>query len=129
MFLNMIIKFVIDGEFPTLNDVIALAKKHWSEYSRMKKEYTDIVAWECKARRLKKLNKKVKVKINWVCKNKRIDPDNVAFGVKFILDGLVSAKVLKNDGWNQIDEINHTFEIGKRAMVKVTLIEIEEDVK
>lgn len=101
---------VIPGELPDLNTIIDESKKHWAEYNRMKKEYTEMVAWLAKG---KGKFKKINLDITWVCKDRRKDKDNIAAGVKFILDGLVMAGVIKNDGWNQIGDIVHRFEVDK----------------
>lgn len=55
----------------------------------------------------------INLKITWYCKNKRKDPDNVAFGVKFILDGMQEARMIENDGFNEIKEIHHHFIVDK----------------
>ena len=46
-------------------------------------------------------------------------------GQKFIIDGLVKAGVLKNDGWAQIGDLNHSFEVDKEnPRIEVILEEI-----
>lgn len=40
------------------------------------------------------------------------DPDNIAFGAKFVLDGLVDAGVLSNDTRLEIGELHHRFKWG-----------------
>lgn len=37
----------------------------------------------------------------------------MAFGVKFILDGMQQARMIENDGFNEIKEIHHYFAIDK----------------
>jgi len=101
---------VIPGELPDLNTIIDESKKHWAEYSRIKRKYTDMVAWLAKG---KGKFKKIDLDITWICRNKRKDKDNIAAGVKFILDGLVQANVIENDGWKQIGDIVHRFEVDK----------------
>ena len=60
--------------------------------------------------------------ITWYMKNRRKDPDNISFAVKFILDGLVNAGALPNDGWNEIVEITHHFVVdAKQPRVEVSL--------
>ncbi|MBN2561647.1 MAG: hypothetical protein JXQ75_12030, partial [Phycisphaerae bacterium] len=43
----------------------------------------------------------------WFRSLRKKDPDNIAFAIKFILDGLVAAGVLENDGWRQIHSLQH----------------------
>jgi len=92
---------IIKGELPTLNEEINGAKKHWSYYAKKKKEWTNLVAWQ--AKKMAKIKEyPITFEINWYMKNKKKDPDNVAFAKKYIFDGLVTAGVLENDGSKQI---------------------------
>lgn len=55
---------------------------------------------------LEKLNKyPCKLKIAWYEPNRRRDVDNVVFGVKFILDELVSSGILMNDSQKYVNQI------------------------
>lgn len=120
----MEVTIVIPGELPDLNQIIDESKKHWAEYSRIKKEYTEMVAWLAKG---KGKFKKINLDITWVCKDRRKDKDNIAVGVKFILDGLVMAGMIKNDGWKEIGDITHKFEVDKNyPRVEVRVKEAEE---
>ncbi len=123
----MIVELVFEGEFPTLNKVIALSKDHYGSYSRVKKEYTEMIHWDCKKYpRPPTLTKPVKISFVWHRKDRRHDPDNVMVGSKFILDGLVKAKVLQGDGWRHIVELNHGFRLDKKnPRVEVRLEEVE----
>lgn len=115
-------KIVIPGELPTMNEIVSASKKHWAKYSSMKRTYTRLVALH--ALKLPKLDK-VDVTITWICKNRRQDKDNITAGQKFIFDGLVEAGVLKNDGWAQIGNVIHRFEIDKeKPRVEIELNEI-----
>ena len=42
---------------------------------------------------------------------RRRDKDNIAFAKKFIQDALVKEKVLKNDGWAQIESWTDAFAV------------------
>lgn len=68
-------------------------------YANLKEEYTEKVAW--KAKSLPKLNR-IFLNIFYYCQNRRRDPDNIAAGKKFIIDGLVEAGVIENDGWDDV---------------------------
>lgn len=115
---------VIPGELPDLNTIIDESKKHWASYSTMKKENTEMVAWLAKG---KGKFKKINLEIIWYCKNKRKDKDNISVGQKFILDGLVQAGVIENDGWKQIGDIKHRFKIDKNnPRVEVRIKEVEK---
>ncbi len=120
----MTYKIVIPGELPDLNTIIAESKKgrgKWQPYNEMKQEYTNIVAWIAKSE-IKKQLEKIDLEITWICPNRRKDKDNIMAGTKFILDGLVQANVIENDGWKQIGDISHKFKVDKhepRIEVKI----------
>lgn len=103
-------KITIPGELPDLNKIISESKKHWAKYSNMKQIETNKVAWIAKG---KGSFDKVDLDITWYCKDKRKDKDNIMVGQKFILDGLVKAGVIRDDGWGQIGDIRHKFIVDK----------------
>ena len=114
--------FTIPGELPTMNQIVAASKKHWSQYANMKKDYTYLVYIH--SRNLPKISK-ANIEIIWYCKDRRQDKDNIMAGQKFIFDGLVMAGVLKNDGWGQIGDVAHRFEVDKgRPRVEVRMEEV-----
>lgn len=96
--------------FKTLNQYIRAERSNKFMSSKIKKSCTDTVVWQVK--NWKRITKPVKITFTWYWKDTRTDPDNIAFMQKFILDGLVKAKVLQNDGWRNIIELHHKFEIG-----------------
>ena len=69
----------------------------------------------------------VKLKFVWYYKNKRQDPDNIAFQKKFILDGMIKAKLIKNDGWSQITGFVDEFKIDKKNE-RVEIYKVYEEV-
>ena len=119
----MTVEITIPGELPDLNQIIAASKSHYGKYAKLKAEYTDLII--LLARRIPPV-KRVYIICHWYCKDKRKDPDNVAAGgLKMILDGLVKAGVLKNDGWREIAGIEHKFSIDKtNPRAEVTLKEV-----
>ena len=115
------IEFTIPGELPGMNEIVAISKSHPKRYSTMKKKYTNVVAHCAVHARLPKLEK-AEYAIIWYCKDKHKDKDNIMAGQKFIFDGLVKAGVIENDGWAQIGDVNHAFQVDKqnpRVEVKV----------
>lgn len=124
----MTYKIVIPGELPDLNTIIAESKRgrgKWQPYNEIKQEHTNIVAWIAKSE-IKKQLKKIDLTITWICKNRRKDKDNISGGgIKFILDGLVAAGVIENDGWKQIGDISHKFKVDKHnPRVEVEIREV-----
>ena len=114
---------IIPGELPDLNEIIEASKNHWGSYSSLKKANTQLVAF-CAKQATKRRYKKIDLDIIWYCKDRRKDKDNImAGGLKMILDGLVVAGVIKNDGWSEIGSINNHFEVDKdnpRVEIKIT---------
>lgn len=115
-------KIVIPGELPALNEIIDAAKSHWSVYRKMKEKHTDLVAWP--AKKLPKIER-ADVTITWYCKNRRKDKDNIMAGQKFIFDGLMAAGTIGNDGWKQIGDVTHRFEVDKtNPRIEIELTEV-----
>ena len=113
----------IPGRLPGLNEIFAAAKSHYAKYSNEKKEYTEEVAWLAKQARLPKFEKACLV-ITWFEPDRRRDPDNIMAGQKFILDGLVAAKVIPNDNQKYIVSIIHRFRVDKQnPRVEVEIID------
>ena len=87
----------IEGAFPSLNDYIRAINANRFRGNAVKRECTEAAAWAAKAARMPRFSKPVTVRFTWIEKNRRRDLDNVAFGKKFVLDGLVQAGVIGND--------------------------------
>lgn len=118
----MAIKLIIPGELPNLNEIIDESKKHWTKYRNMKATETEKVAWL--AKKIPEMQR-INLTITWYCKNKRQDKDNIMAGTKFILDGLVTAGKIKNDGWKEIGDIAHKFKVDKEnPRVEVEIQEV-----
>jgi len=119
----MVVEFTIPGSLPTMNEIIAKSKQHPKSYSRMKKDFTALVMIH--ARNLPKISKS-DFEITWYCKDKRKDPDNLIAGQKFIFDGLTKARIMDNDGWSEVGNITHRFEVDKRnPRIEVKIYELD----
>lgn len=105
-------KIVICGEFPSLNEIIKASKSHYMAYANQKKDYTALATIYIK-QQVKKIDGLNDWKFVWYRKDRRHDPDNIQAGVKFIYDSLVKNKVIKNDGWNEVNSILHQFKVDK----------------
>lgn len=103
--------FTIHGRLPGMNEIIDAAKSHYGQYSKMKKTNTEAVAWM--AKRVPPMDK-VRLVITWYEPDAKRDIDNVASGVKFILDGLVMAGRLPNDTRKHVKGIEHRFEVDRK---------------
>lgn len=119
--------FYIDGQLPSMNDIVRTAKGHHMKYVLMKSKYTNMVAMLVREAKLKPVGR-VAVSFTW-CESidsykrgHRRDPDNICAGAKFVLDGLVAASVLKNDDMEVIGAVEHRFMmVAGRSGVKVVL--------
>lgn len=117
-------KLVIPGVLPSLNEIIAESKQHYGTYSKMKAHYTDVVAWQAKAQKIPHVERADFV-ITWYCRNKKKNKDNIMAGQKFIFDGLQIAGVIENDGWGQLRNIAHQFEVdNKNPRIEIEIVEV-----
>ena len=82
--------------FPTLNEYINIERGNKIASAKLKKDCTEQVYWQCKELNAKSVTGMVDVHFEWHVIG-RHDPDNIDFARKFILDGLVLAKVIKDD--------------------------------
>lgn len=116
-------KLTIPGRLPGLNDMIDTARGNRYASAKQKKEYTELVAWCAKRARLPHFDR-VDIVITWHEPHRQRDKDNIMAGQKFVLDGLVEAGVLENDGWKQIGDVTHRFRVdAKNPRIEVELIE------
>ena len=100
-------QFKLDKALCDLNTYINKERANKFNGARIKKQETEFVMLFTK--RLAPVTEyPVDVYIEWH-QNGRKDPDNIAFGIKFILDGLVKNGIIQNDGQKQIRSIHHTF--------------------
>lgn len=125
-------RFVIPGRLPGLNEIVAASKDHFGSYAKMKRSLTKTVAAQAVAtagRTGKPRFRRVAVFVRWVEPNRRRDKDNIEAGIKFILDGLVEAGIIPNDGWRHVADIHHSFAVDRdNPRVEVILKAQEEDV-
>ena len=116
-------RLVITGELADLNNYIDAERKNRFIAAKIKKKMTEICLYNVLG--AKKIDKKVHITFTWYCKNQKKDPDNISFAKKFILDGMVEAGVLKNDGWKQIKGFEDRFEVdNKTPRVEIELKEV-----
>lgn len=115
----------IPHEFIDLNTYIKAERGSLYNAAKIKKDNTNIAAW-CFINHRKAiglLQLPLKLKFTWHLKDKKKDLDNVAFSRKFILDGLVKSKCLKNDGQKYITSFEDVIVYTKKTGVKIEFIE------
>lgn len=112
---NDIATLWVPGPLPGMNELIAAAKGaggRGAGYSRLKRQWLDVVFCLAKAAKLPAFPGRVVITWEWLEKDKRRDPDNIAAGGrKLILDGLVAAGVLKGDGWKYVQSWTDRFNV------------------
>ncbi len=118
--------FEIFTKLPTLNEYIEAERTNRYSAASMKKRFT-LACQSCALSMDKLPNKQYDVSIIWHLTNKKTDPDNIAFGIKFILDGVVASGKLPSDGMKNIRHIEHRFFIGKQYSVKVNFFEVDKN--
>ena len=119
---------VLFDRFPSLNEIVEVAKQHYGAYATLKKHLTMSVAIQARAAKLKPVESKVEIRFRWLEENRRRDPDNVRHGAKYILDGLVEARVLQDDSQKYIAGLSDTFLVDKsNPRVEVDIIPLEEE--
>lgn len=117
------IKLVILGELTTLNDYIDAERSNRHAGAKVKKENTEACLWQLKGSQ--GLQGRHRVAFTWFAENMKIDPDNIAFCKKYVLDAIVRAGILPNDGWKQIAGFSDDFQVDKgNPRVEVILEEV-----
>ncbi len=115
-------KMLIKCKFPSLNDYTLANRTSKIKGNEMKQEFTNIVAWEAKKQLKIITHKPVDIKFTWIEKNMKRDPDNICFARKFILDGIVRARILENDTHKYINSFTDDFELADFYGVELTII-------
>lgn len=121
-------KLVIKGRLPGLNEYTKECRRNAYTGAKMKKEaQKDICCAILQQMRHVRIDKAVELNYTWYERNRRRDHDNVSgFGHKVIQDALVEAKVLKDDGWDEIVGYSDTFRIDpKEPRIEVEIREVE----
>jgi hypothetical protein len=116
----------IPGPLPGLNELLDAAKGaggRGMRYAKLKRGWTEAVWALANVARLRRFDGPVVLRFEWVERDRRRDPDNVAAGGrKLVLDGLVKAGVLAGDGWASVAGWSDAFSVEKRrAGVSVTI--------
>ena len=119
----MIQTFTIPGTLPDLNTYINAERANKYAAAKMKKDAEKKIVLCIKQAKIKPVtNYPVTLVYFWCCPDKRVDKDNRMFGQKFVLDSLVRAGILRNDGWDELNDPIHVFGVDKnnpRIVVKI----------
>lgn len=107
-----------------MNQIIAAAKLRMP-YMSMKRLYTNKVIRMLDQYDIKRCKSPIHLKFVWLEPDRRRDPDNICAGSKFILDGMVKAKIIKSDGFKHVLSIKSFFNVNKDG--PGVLVEIKND--
>jgi Holliday junction resolvase RusA-like endonuclease len=111
---------------PDLNTYILKERGNRYAAANYKKEWTEVAKMEALAQKLKPIKGKVNIDFFWYMADRRRDKDNISFTRKFIMDGLVWAGVLENDGWDDIGNFKDIFQLGTKAQKPFVNVFLEE---
>lgn len=120
----MIQQLFIPGPLPGLNEIMAANLKRrgkWNAYDMMKRAWGSTIVTLIQQANLTPVDSCF-LTFTWYEPTKKRDPDNVSVGKKFILDSLVMAGILKNDGWKQVQGFEDFWYVSKQqpgVMVEV----------
>ena len=116
-------ELIIDKALCTLNEYTNANRSNRYIGAKIKKNETHYCEICCVNQLKPVLSYPIDISIEWY-QNGRKDPDNVSFGIKFILDGMVKAGIIENDGQKQIRNISHSFVKSKVDKVIVKIKEV-----
>lgn len=88
---------IITSKLPGLNEYVNACRSHWSKGYKMKAAVEEEIGWIILASKLKPISSPVIVTFKWYEPHWKRDADNIAFAKKFILDSLVSQRIIPND--------------------------------
>ena len=94
---------VIQGQLPNLNDYTKACRSNAYAGANMKKQAEKIIQVFIK-QQLKEVHFEgtVELAFRWYEPNKKRDLDNICFAKKFILDALVTNKIIVADSWRGV---------------------------
>ena len=118
------VKIVIPFTLPGLNDYIAAERVHRQKAAKMKRYWQEAVILAVRRQMRGGIPEPCYMHYRWIERDRRRDKDNISsFGRKVIQDALVRMKVLRNDGWNNIEGFSDEFEVDKKKpRIEVTII-------
>lgn len=110
--------FTIPHRLPGLNEVIAANRSHPKAGNALKQKAQALITPYLPP---VSIDGRQDYAFTWYCANGKRDPDNIASAVKFILDAMVAAGTIGNDGWANVGSITHTFVRATTDAVEVSL--------
>lgn len=122
------IKLVIPGRLPGLNEYIAAERTNRYRAAAMKRDAERLVLLHTKKclRKWRQTGRPVLMRYTWYEKDRRRDMDNIsAYGRKVIQDALVKGGYLKGDGWQHVIGFTDSFAVDKKnPRIEVEIVEV-----
>lgn len=101
--------FEIQGRLDGLNEYTAANRSNPYMGAKMKRANEEAVMWAIKAAHLKPMKCPVHVHVTWVegkkpgvTRFRPRDKDNIRSSIKFVLDALVKAGIIEDDGFDKV---------------------------
>lgn len=113
-------KYYIEYPFTFLNEYINAERRNKFIAAKIKRESTYAISMMLLGQ--PKIQTPCGLKFTWTIPNKRRDADNISFACKYILDGMVKAKIIPNDNLTHITSLHHEFIIGDKIAVEIEVI-------
>lgn len=121
-------EFFVPGPLPSMNEIINASStafkngiRFGSKYTLMKRKWDKRISEIILTSDIEPVGK-FGLELEWSEKARRRDPDNIAVGIKFILDSMVKCKIIVNDSWRYNLGWTNTFNISPTPGVKVTVL-------
>jgi Holliday junction resolvase RusA-like endonuclease len=109
--------------FTFLNEMIRIERGNKYQAARIKKDTTNYVMYEL-MNKYKPFKYPCKLHFTWLLTNKRMDLDNVAYAKKGVIDGIVKAGLLPDDGLKYIIGFTDEFELSDKIGVRIEYEEV-----
>lgn len=111
-------------KIPTLNEYIEHERTNKYLAAQIKKATTNRIKWWTMEQTRQKLTGMHDLVLIWQRNNKIHDADNIYAGIKFLLDGIVAAGIIADDGRKHIRHISHRIEQGNFNKVEVQFFKV-----
>ena len=105
--------FFVPGPLPGRNEQEAAARGNRYAAASMKKAWTERVYQIIVGCLPVPKFEKVVIVLHWFEKDRRRDKDNIFGFVKYLLDGMVKAGLIENDGWKHVENFVNIWGVNK----------------
>ena len=110
----------IEGKFVELNKYITSLNSSRYRGNNVKQEMTNLVYWQAVGK--PKFKTPAVFKFVWFVKDRRKDPDGIAFAKKYVLDGLQKAGIITGDGFREVKGFIDEFIVSDKEGVEVVAV-------